>query len=127
MYIEQWRPCPDAPGYQVSSSGRVRRSAPGPGTFPGRELTRLVWRERRGYVRILVRLPQRRRRPGRRRGSRNVAVARLVLAAFAGPARGRLACHRDGRSTDCRLANLCWGTPRLNASHRRLHAAGGVA
>ena len=125
MQIEQWRPCPDAPGYEVSSSGRVRRSVPGAGTFVGRELVRYVHRESTGYLRVLVRLPQRRRNG--RRGSRNVAVARLVLTAFAGPGRRRLACHRDGRSTDCRLTNLCWGSSFLNARHRRIHAAGGVA
>lgn len=45
----------------------------------------------------------------------NVPIARLVLAAFRGPAPDRAdGCHNDGNSLDDRLSNLRWDSRREN-------------
>jgi hypothetical protein len=49
-------------------------------------------------------------------------VHRLVLEAFIGPCPPGMECrHKDGDNTNNKLNNLCWGTPKENASDRRLH------
>jgi DNA-binding transcriptional regulator YiaG len=49
-------------------------------------------------------------------------VHRLVLEAFVGPCpEGMEARHLDGDKRNNRLENLCWGTPKENASDRERH------
>lgn len=50
------------------------------------------------------------------------AVHRLILAAFVGPCPAGFVCrHRDGDSTNNRLENLTWGTPKQNEADKKIH------
>jgi hypothetical protein len=94
---EQWRAVPGYAGwYEVSDLGNVS-SLPRPGTRGGPVSVHL---NSRGYPVVTL------SKYGR---VRTVPVARLVLAAFRGPARGARARYGPGGRTDCSLANLTWG------------------
>lgn len=112
---ERWLPVVGYEGYyEVSDFGRVR------------SLDRLVPRRGQGTLRVKGRVLS----PGThgtewgerfvvglsRDGSTvNARIAPLVLAAFVGPRpAGAVACHDNGDSTDDRLSNLRWDTPREN-------------
>lgn len=120
--MEIWKQHPRQHAYEVSTLGRIRRCEPGGGgTYVGRPLTPYVWENPdTGYCTLLVCLGKRK---SGSRGSRRVRVARFVLEAFHGPARGRMACHLNNNSLECGLENLCWGSAKLNAQHRMMAAA----
>jgi hypothetical protein len=94
---EQWRPVPGYAGwYEVSDLGSVS-SLPRAGTAGGAVR---AYPNSRGYLVVTL------SKYGR---TRTIPVARLVLGAFAGPARGRQARFGPGGKADCRLMNLAWG------------------
>ncbi len=109
MEDEIWETCRGYENYQVSSLGRVRRSVPSRGTWPGR--VHRPWLRSDGYRCVML------SSRGRRRW---VRVARLVCRAFHGRPRryravnGRIllqeARHLDGDSANDNAQNLAWGT-----------------
>lgn len=105
---ETWRPVPGALGYEVSDRGRVRSFRGATREKPFRLLK--LSRRKDGY--LAVGLPM----------SGSLAVHRLVLLAFRGPAPdGHEGAHLDGTRDNNTLANLAWVTPVVNASHREIH------
>jgi len=100
---EQWAAVPGAPGYEVSSWGRVRR---GPYEVA-------TWPNHKGYVMVSLEVADR-ERPILR------YVHRLVVAAFRGlDTRRRLVNHRDGNKGHNDLENLAWSTTASNVLHGR--------
>lgn len=101
-----WAPIPGAPGYEVSTDGRVRRGAVGVAPWPNAKGYHLVNLEIAGVPRLRY-------------------VHRLVLAAFRGaPRPGLQGNHEDGRTGHNALENLTWMTPAANVAHaRRMRAA----
>lgn len=94
--VEEWRPVPGYAGwYEVSALGRVS-SLPRAGTAGGPVA---VYLNSRGYPVVTL------CRYGK---AKTVPVARLVLGAFRGPARGRRASYGPGGKADVSLANLAW-------------------
>jgi hypothetical protein len=54
--------------------------------------------------------------------SRQARVHRLVLEAFVGPCPlGKEGCHKNGKSSDNRLKNIYWGTPKQNNADKKRH------
>lgn len=99
-----YRPVSGFPAYEISPEGEIRRIA----------TKRVVkgWIDA-GYKRIDL------RRSGK---SYTRKVHRLVLESFVGPApEGTEACHRNGRKSDNRLANLYWGTHQDNMLDKVAH------
>jgi hypothetical protein len=59
---------------------------------------------------------------GEGRKARYIKVHTLVLMVFVGPCPDGMECrHLNGDSTDNRLTNLCWGTPKKNTQDRWDH------
>lgn len=104
---EEWRTVPEAPFYEVSNCGRVRRALGGRGTFAGRHLNGAV---NDGYRQIeIVRIGAKRRA---------MKVHAMVLSAFVGPRPvGFVVNHKNGIRHDNRLSNLEYVTPQGNALH----------
>lgn len=101
--VEQWRPIPGSPRYEVSTRGRVRSSA--------RSTPRMLKPHvsQGGYEFVTV--------DGRRRG-----IHQLVLETFVGPAPiGQVVRHLDGDPSNNHLPNLAWGTRSRNALDREEH------
>ena len=92
LELEFWACVTEAPSYEVSTWGRVRRGDQLIDSWPNKKGYRLVALEidRRVCLRY---------------------VHRLVLMAFVGAGAGRLANHGDGRKDNNRLHNLSWTTP----------------
>lgn len=99
------------PGYRVGSDGSVWRLWVT--CRSGRKLGS-TWRQMKlspttkGYLRVNLTPPS---------GGpyTTLAVHRLVLESFVGPCPEGMECrHLNGIKTDCRLDNLCWGTPEQN-------------
>jgi len=104
--------------YEVSDCGAIR-------TIPRVEIMR---NGRRRVIRQIVLRPAAARngylRVAFSRGGAqtNASVHRVVLEAFAGPALPRQqARHLNGIKSDCRLANLMWGTGEENQADRIRH------
>lgn len=95
---EQWAAIGEAPGYEVSTCGRVRRGA----------FEVASWPNKRGYVCVNLEVHG---RPAVR------YVHRLVLSAFDGPGTGLEANHLDGCKRNARVDNLEWTTPAENVRH----------
>lgn len=98
--MEIWQEIPSVPGYEASSTGRVRRR-------DGRPISQ-HWNNGRRiqYLRVQVWID------GKRAWRR---VNRLVCEAFHGaPQDGEGACHIDSDPGNNSAANLGWGTPRAN-------------
>lgn len=115
MQLEAWAPVCEAPSYDVSTWGRVRRRL-GPDVLRSEYVEVATWPNHKGYVMVsLERAPG---RPVLR------YVHRLVLEAFRGRAAGRpIVNHDDGRKGHNALENLTWSTTRTNVLHgRRLRA-----
>lgn len=97
-FFETWLPLPDAPEYQVSDLGRVRKH--------GSVLKKSVRNRGRPYEFVNLQIGG---RPTYR------LVHRLVLTAFLGfPPAGHVCCHRDDNPRNNRLDNLYWGTQKQN-------------
>jgi hypothetical protein len=96
--LEFWAPIAEAPAYDVSTWGRVRRD------------DRLIesWPNKKGYHLVSLEIEGR---------DQLRYVHRLVLMAFVGPGPGRLANHHDGRKGNNGLHNLSWTTPSGNMQH----------
>jgi hypothetical protein len=111
MLLEQWAAAPEAPVYEVSTWGRVRRG----------EFEVASWPNKKGYHLVSLELPDR-DRPALR------YVHRLVLSAFRGAPRPRQqGNHEDGLKGHNELDNLAWSTPAANVAHAvrlRLERAG---
>jgi protein gp37 len=107
------RPVPGYPGYSVSTLGEVfgkRADTRGGLAFDIGE---------QGHRRVTM------HRDGSPRSGSRELVHRLVLTAFARPARhGEQACHRNGDPADNRLSNLHWGTQEDNWQDRVTHGNG---
>ncbi len=97
--------------YEVSSHGRVRRTAGGAGTRCGKILKPI--KKRTGYFSVDL-------SAGNRKRSFNIHS--LVVAAFAGPRPGDMQCrHLDGNSVNNHASNLTWGTRQENAKDAIRH------
>jgi hypothetical protein len=96
--LEFWAPVAEAPTYEISTWGRVRR---------GDQLIE-CWPNKKGYHLVSLEIAGR---------DQLRYVHRLVLTAFVGPGNGRLANHDDGRKGNNRLHNLSWTTPSGNMKH----------
>lgn len=99
--VERWAPIAEAPVYEVSTHGRVRR-----GAF-------LVesWPNKKGYHQVNLEFPG--ATPTLR------ALAPMVLRTFTGPrpSRRHLCNHKDGNKDNNRSANLEWVTPSESVAH----------
>lgn len=105
-----WKAVARLPGYEVSTSGRIRRVVPrGNGKGVG-ELRGSM--NNNGYLMVA--------RPDR---SKRFAIHRLICEAFHGPppSRRHHAAHRDGVKTNNRSRNLRWATPKENSADSMLH------
>lgn len=114
---EVWKPIPGIDRYEASSLGRIR-------TIPSvrekrSKYGKLFNQVLRGIVAspyvgthgyLLVNVNRRR-----------MSVARLVCAAFSGPADGLHCAHLNGNRRDNRAENLQWTTPKENHAHKWLH------
>lgn len=111
--MDDWRPIPEFPGYEVSSSGGVRsvdRVSHGR-RYQGREMKTAPGSS--GYPKVQL-------------GKGNhQQVHQLVLLTFRGPCpEGMEACHGDGNRGNNALSNLRWGTRSSNALDRETHGTG---
>jgi hypothetical protein len=107
---EQWRDIDGFDGvYQISDTGRVKRTVDGcGGAYAGDIIKGTV--DRLGYVRHGLRLPDGRQKV--------ISPHSAVLKAFIGPRPYKFdASHKNGVKTDNRLENLCWESSSDN--HRR--------
>lgn len=117
---ENWKPIPDWNGYEVSDLGRVR-SFKKRGSNGG---LRSTWRlmalkPNRKTDHLGITLADHERR-------RFWPLQNLVLTVHFGPCPpGMEACHKDGNASDCRLANLRWGTKKDNCADRIRHGRHG--
>lgn len=119
---EQWKQVPGYEGlYAVSSLGRFKslerfvKGPPNSKTGLRRAPERILnykegvislWRDNKGEW---------------------VLLSRLVLQTFVGPCpKGEEARHLNGISSDCRLANLAWGTSAQNKDDKRYHGTIGL-
>ena|SRR2546426_1111123 len=114
--MESWKPV-TTPGfehlYEVSNAGRVRRSAPGQDTYPGRVLKGTT---QDGYR--LVKLCD------GKAHTRQVPVHRLVAAAFIpNPESKPEVNHRDTNKQNNAASNLEWATGEENQAHYAAHLA----
>lgn len=111
--MDEWRPIPGFPGYEVSSAGLVRS-------------VDRISKGRRYKGRIMKTPPGSAGYPKVQLGSGNHRhVHSLVLSAFHGdcPA-GMEACHNDGDRSNARLENLRWDTRSSNGYDREKHGTG---
>jgi hypothetical protein len=113
---EEWLPIVGREGYEVSSLGRVRswRVANGRRGTRKSPLIRKLHSGTGGYMKVSF---------GGRTTHAVVSVHKLVLTAFVGPRPvGMFACHfPDPSTSNNRLANLRWATPKENCSDRDIH------
>jgi hypothetical protein len=100
--FELWAPILEAPGYLVSTDGRVRY----------RDFDVATWPNKKGYICVSIVLPN--GKPVLR------YVHRLMLLAFrapTGPSSGPLTNHKDGRKGRNAIDNLEWTTHSGNVTH----------
>ena len=102
---ETWKPIPGM-FYEASSTGRIRRSAPGANTYPGKVLK--PGKQRTGYL-YFSPVVGGRAKPFR--------VHRAVALAFHGEDNGREVNHKNGDKADNRPENLEWVTHSENGTH----------
>jgi hypothetical protein len=116
--IEEWRPIPRAPGYEISNFGNVRsvdRSivrTNGHGPYVQRSKGKPLKASESCYGYLVISC-NRRQRP----------VHILVLEAFKGPkpSSRHQTRHLDGNKMNNHWRNLEWGTPKENSEDRVLH------
>jgi hypothetical protein len=103
--MEEWKPFPGNPMYDVSSTGRVRNSKRG-------AILIQVLRSN-GYLSVGLIVAGK---------QKTFSSHRVVLEAFCGSCPiGFEAMHLNGCRIDNRVENLRWGTRRENHSHKRRH------
>lgn len=104
---EAWRRVAGFPGYEVSSTGRIRSLR--------RSNARLMVPEidKDGALRVAL----------RRDGAYvHCVLARLVCEAFNGPVQdGMYCCHRDNDPTNNYPSNLRWDTQKANMADKIVH------
>ena len=106
--LNQWKPIPGYPGYEVSDQGEVR-SVPAPGSRRHGRVLKPTFSHGYRYVGLY--------RDGGKQPDRRIKVSVLVLEAFVGPRpEGLHACHRDDVRDHDTLDNLYWGTPEENVA-----------
>jgi hypothetical protein len=114
--IEEWRPVPGFPGYEVSTEGRIRSylRLSTPGGEPRLLKQQLA---SNGYLSVIL------AGPGNYRSKKKFVVHRIVLSAFdRAPKDGEEADHLNGDRSDNRLGNLQWVTRRENHLRRTKRA-----
>lgn len=107
MHTEQWTAIREAPGYEVSSLGRVRRG----------DFDVATWPNHKGYIMVSLEIAG---------VPRLRYVHRLVLTAFRGVhphPKYRLVNHENEQKSENRLENLAWTTPWGNVRHARQRRA----
>lgn len=102
------KPIPGVPGYTVTARGAVYSH------LRGRPRRLRVCPHHHGHERVQLRIDGR---------PRSFFVHVLVALVWIGPPPFEGACvlHRDGRSSNNRVANLRWGTMRENLADMREH------
>lgn len=112
--MERWHPVEGWEGYyEVSSWGRVKRTAPGSNTYPGKILR--PGRNRGGYLHVVL-------SSGKRKTQR--VIHRMVAKAFLSHPPSDSHCmvaHKNGDPADNRADNLYWATPSENSRDQVLH------
>lgn len=104
---EVWKPSRNSLYYEVSSLGRVRRSAPAIGATPGRIM--IPQASPKGYLELVLRVNGK---------AAYRVVHRMVVEAFIGPIpSGMQVNHLNGMKADNRARNLGIVTPGENMSH----------
>lgn len=107
MHREQWAPIVEAPGYDVSADGRVRRRNNNDDDY----YDVATWPNHKGYIMVSLEIAG---------APRLRYVHRLMMTAFRGPdARRPIVNHEDGRKGHNELDNLAWSTAAANVSHAR--------
>ncbi|WP_406626146.1 NUMOD4 motif-containing HNH endonuclease [Acidovorax sp. SDU_ACID1] len=100
---EEWRGIPGWPGYEASSTGRVRSS----------NGIKVPFRDPKGYLKVKLWSHSR---------AKNLRVSGLVALAFHGPApAGHVVRHRNGANDDNRADNLLYGTRSENEQDKVRH------
>lgn len=112
---ERWRTIAGFEGlYEVSDQGRVYRNTRIDSlgrAWKAGFLAQALYKE--GYKRVMLRGAT---------GSKFAAVHCLMLEAFIGPRPpGHEGAHLNGKSTDNKLRNLAWKTPKDNCKDRLAH------
>lgn len=113
MNTEIWKAVPGFPNYEVSSDGRVCRTASGKGARAGQILSPHRNVQTGYWVIDLYHNGQRSKR----------AVHELVATAFHGPKPSWADCvrHLDGSRDNARASNLVWSTDEENMADRVTH------
>jgi hypothetical protein len=110
MVVEAWAAIAEAPSYEVSDLGRVRR------VVADTMIDVATWPNQKGYIMASLELPS--GRPALR------YVHRLVLEAFRGrDARRPIVNHDDLQKGHNALDNLTWSTTSTNVLHGRRRRA----
>lgn len=101
--IEEWRPVPENPSYDISNIGRVRSG----------DRIKTTWPDIRGYAKVKL---------WSQGKAANRSIHRLVAEAFIGPIpAGMAVCHNNGINTDNRATNLRIATYTENEADKKLH------
>jgi hypothetical protein len=113
----EYRPAPDYEGYRVGNDGSVWTCLKQRGNKPS--IISDTWRPLKCWLRPDGYRAVALCHCGRRRDWK---VASLVLTVFIGPRpKGMHCCHNNGISTDDRLVNLRWDTPKGNIADTKKH------
>lgn len=116
---ERWKTIREAPNYEVSSLGRVRRSKPGINTKKGK--IRKLKIDAKGYLFVNLNV---------RINNKSVSIVkkvhRLVAAAFLGPIPdGYEVNHKDLNKKNNKVRNLEYLTGKQNIRHAVMHGVYG--
>lgn len=113
--FEEWRPAHGWPDYEISSHGRLRRSAPGRGVSRvGRIIKPQRRSKKKNYPIFLL----------HRRGKNvKLSVHQVVAKAFLEdpPTPEHQIAHWDGNPHNNRVSNLRWATPLENSADTIRH------
>jgi len=111
---EKWQKIPGFSSYEVSTAGRVRSYK---NAEDGKPNMMKVMLGTDNYPRVTLQSD---------RGNKTVCRVHILVArTFLGPARGRLVLHKNGKTTDPRLANLRYGTYLANHRDKYKHGTHG--
>src|SRR5258708_1874136 len=115
--MEEFRPIPGFPNYQVSNLGRVLSTKGGKERF-------LRPQRRNRYLSVNLALGPIQLENGieERFSYKFIPIHTLVLMVFRGPRpHGYQACHNDGNRLNNELSNLRWDTAKNNCADRVIH------